>query len=712
MSERHGIDRREFIRIVGGGVVVLVSVGPSSLLAQDRRRVYPEDLNAYLRIGEDGRVTVFTGKIEMGQGVMTSQAQLVAEELRVALNAVEMVMGDTDRCPWDMGTFGSLTTRMFGPYLRAAAAEARAVMLRLASEKLGVPRARLVVAEGVVSVEGAPSRKVTYGELAEGRRILRTVDDNAVLRKPSEFTVMGTSPQRFDARAKVTGGAQYAGDIRRSGMLHACVLRPPAHGATLAKVDTAAAAKLPGVTVVNQDGLVAVLHADQEAAEKALARIDASWETPKPPFDTESVFDHLVKVAGSGEVVTAKGDVVAARKDAARVFESTYHKGYVAHAPIEPHTAVAELAEGKMTIWASTQTPFPTRDRIAKELGLPTDKVHVITPFVGGGFGGKSAGLQASEAARLAKITGKPVQVRFSRPEEFFYDTFDPAAVVQLNTALDDAGKITLWDYTVIAAGNRAAELFYDVPNVSIRVVGGWMGRGPELHLFAVGPWRAPGANMNIFAKESQVDIMAAAAHIDPVELRLRNMTDPRMRKVLHAAAEAYGWKARVAPAGTGRGRGLACGIDSESYVALIADVAVDREKGTVQVERVVAAQEMGVVVNPVGAKMQMEGCITQGLGYALSEELRFRGGEILDRNFDTYGLPRFSWVPRIETVLVRNDELAPKGGGEPAIVPMGAVIANAVFDATGVRFYRLPMTAERVRAALANAKGGAAKPA
>ncbi len=329
----------------------------------------------------------------------------------------------------------------------------------------------------------------------------------------------------------------------------------------------------------------------------------------------------------------------------------------------------------------------------------------MITPYVGGGFGGKSAGLQASEAARLARITRRPVQVRWSRAEEFFNDTFDPAAVVELVTALDGDGKITLWDYHVIAAGDRGTELFYEVPNVSIRVSGAWRGEGTALHLFGVGPWRAPGANMNVFAKESQIDIMAAAAGIDPLELRLRNTTDARMRAVLEAAAKAYGWKPGVAPHRNGRGRGLACGIDAGSYVALIADVAVDRATGAVRVERVVAAQEMGVVVNPTGAVMQMEGCITQGLGYALTEELRFRGGEILDRNFDTYHVPRFSWLPRIETVLVRNDEVAPQGGGEPAIVPMGGVIANAVFDATGVRFFRLPLTAERVRAALLPAK-------
>jgi len=277
--------------------------------------------------------------------------------------------------------------------------------------------------------------------------------------------------------------------------------------------------------------------------------------------------------------------------------------------------------------------------------------------------------------------------------------------VITLVSALGDAGKITLWDAHIVAAGDRGAELFYDVPNVSIRVSGGWHGEGTRLHLFGVGPWRAPGANMNHFAKESQIDIMAAAAGLDPVELRLANMSDPRMRRVLQAAAKSYGWKPRAAPGGNGRGRGVACGIDAGSYVALMADVKVDRTTGAVQVERVVAAQDMGVVVSPEGAKMQMEGCVTQGLGYTLTEELRFDGGTILDHNFDSYQLPRFSWLPQIETVLVPNDELAPQGGGEPAIVPMGAVVANAVFDATGVRFDRLPMTRERVRAALAKAK-------
>ena len=698
MSPRLETDRRSFLEMLGGGIVIVVSLGPRALDAQDRRRSYPTDLNAYLRIGEDGRVTVFSGKIEMGQGVLTSQAQMMAEELGVALESIDMILGDTDRCPWDMGTFGSLTTRMFGPALRAAGAEARGVLEQLASEQLGVAKERLVVANGVVSVKDDGSRKVTYAQLAKGQTITRTLDEKAVLRAVADFTVMGRSPSRLDAHAKVTGAAKYSGDIRLPGMLYAKILRPPAHGATLASVDPSEAAKLSGVTVVHEGDLVAVLHVDPEAASAALARVKAAW-TPAPPgADQDGIFDELLLKAPAPNVRATKGSVDAPPTGSRR-FEHTYEKGYVAHAAMEPHTAIAAMENGKLTVWASTQTPFPLHDRLAPMLGLDPKAVRVITPFVGGGFGGKSAGRQAEEAARLAKITGKPVQVAFTRGEEFFYDTFDPASIVKIVSAIDDGGKMTLWDYDVYFAGDRAAELFYDVPNVRMRVFGGWGGDAPTVHRFGVGPWRAPGANMNVFARESQIDVMAAAAGIDPLEFRLRNTSDARARRVLEEAAKKFGWKAAKGP--SGRGVGVACGVDSGSYAALMAEVEVDRKRGTVKVVRVVCAQDMGVVVNPVGATMQVEGCITMGLGYVLTEELHFSGGQMSTENFDTYEIPRFSWLPKIETVLVKNDDLAPQGGGEPAIVPMGAVIANAVFDATGVRIFRLPMTPDRLKAAL-----------
>jgi isoquinoline 1-oxidoreductase len=703
MTDLIRMDRREFVTLVGGGIVVVVSVPFADLWdvleQQGRQRGYPEDVNAYLHIAADGQITLYSGKIEMGQGVMTSLTQMAAEELGVTLDAVHVVMGDTAVCPWDMGTFGSLTTRMFGPAVRAAAAQARLILTDLAAQRLGVARESLTVEDGVVYLTADRTRRVAYGELAQGQKITHTVDQKAVLRSVQQFAVMGRSPKRLDGIDKVTGAAEYAGDVRLPGMLYARVLRPPAHGATLTRVDTGAAGAIPGVTVVNQEGLVAVLAADPELAEQGLQAVQADFTLPPARVDTESIFNHLVQASGDPTTTDTAGDLAAARQACAQTFETTYYNSYVAHAPIEPHTAVAEVKDGKVTVWSSTQAPFSQQATIARELGLAPDNVRVIAPYVGGGFGGKVPGLQAVEAARLARITGKPVQVAWTRGEEFFYDTFRPAAVIKVASGVDAAGKVTLWDYQVYGAGARGSDVFYDIPNRSVRVYGEW-GRAPDgMHPFAVGPWRAPAANSNRFAAEQQMDIMAAALRVDPLEFRLKNTSDPRMLGVLRAAADAYGWKPAVSPRKTGRGRGLGCGIDAGTYVAHIADVSVDGATGTITVERVVCAQDMGVVVNPDGARMQVEGCIAMGLGYALSEEVRFEGGKILDQSFASYGLPRFSWIPRIETVLVKNDGLAPQGGGEPAIINMGAVVANAVFDATGARMHRLPMTAERVLA-------------
>ena len=698
MNDGTGLDRRTFPERVGGGIAVLVTSGPGLLHAQAAAHLYPEDFNAYLVIGQNGRVTVFSGKIEMGQGVMTSQAQMVAEELGVSIAAIDMVLGDTDRCPWDMGTFGSLSTRMFGPALRAAAAQARLELPTLAGQRLGAAADQLEVKDGRVAVRGEPGRRVSFGTLSQGAAITHVLDGKALLRGVSEFTVMGTSAVRLDATEKVTGEALYTADIRVPGMLYARILRPPTHGATLTYLDASGAARLQGVTVVQRDGLVAVLHAQPDGAPVALAGLAADWKLPPPGLDPDTIFEHILQASGAPKEIVRRGDVAAARAGAQQVFESTYEKGYVAHAALETHAALAELKDGRMTVCASTQMPFPTRDRIAKALGMSGSNVHVITPLLGGGFGGKSADGQAIEAARLAQITGKPVQVAWTREEEFFNDTFDPASVVKVASAIDRNGRLTLWDYSVFAAGERAATTFYSVPNARIRTAGrtsyGTQAEGASVHPFAVGSWRGPGANMNVFAIESQIDIMASAAGVDPLEFRLRNLDDARMRRVLQAVAAAFGWQAAAAP--SGRGVGLACVIDAGTYVATMAEVKVDASSGKVTVMRIVCAQDMGIVVNPEGAKMQIEGGLTMGLGYTLAKELRFHGGEILDRNFDSYEIPRFGWIPRVEAVLVKNDDVAPEGGGEPAITTTGAVIANAGFDATGVRQYRFPLLPSR----------------
>jgi isoquinoline 1-oxidoreductase len=370
----------------------------------------------------------------------------------------------------------------------------------------------------------------------------------------------------------------------------------------------------------------------------------------------------------------------------------------VAHAPIETHTATAQFEKGKLTVWASTQAPFLLKNQLAHDLELAPENVRVITPYVGGGFGGKSRHGQALMAAKVARLAGAPVQVIWERQEEFFYDSFRPAAVTRIRSGVDARGKLVFWDFQGFGGGEREARQFYDVANQRTTYATGQAG---TLHPFATGPWRAPSVPNNTFARESHVDAMAARFKLDPVTFRRDNLADARMRRVLDAAAQQFG--GTFAPAPSGRGIGVALGIDSGAYVATIAEIAVDHATGHVRVKRVVCAQDQGFVVNPDGSRQQIEGSITMGLGYALTEEVRFRSGDILDRNFDTYELPRFSWLPQIEVVLVENPELPAQGCGEPAIITIGAVVANAIFDATGRRLTQMPMTAARVKAALAS---------
>jgi nicotinate dehydrogenase subunit B len=711
-SKSEDFGRRDFMKLVGGGIVVCFSVDPSAS-AQGFGQGPPRqgfgmmgtggatDFNAYLRIGDDGKITVFSGKIEQGQSNTTALAQMAAEELCVPLESITMVMGDTDLCPWDMGTFGSMSIRVYGPALRSAAAEAKAILIEMAAEQLKTPKEQLSSENGVIFVTADKKTRTTYAQLAKGQKISRKLVQKPQTKTASQFTIIGKSPVRVDAKDKVTGKAKFTGDLRFPDLLYAKLVRPPAHGATLKNVDASAAEKIPGVTIINQDGIIAALSADPETSEKALAAIKAEFDDPKGDVDNVTIFDRLLKTAPAPQPSEKKGDLAEGQKASTAIFEQTYFNGYGAHAPIETHTACAKLEGEKMTVWISTQAPFMNQGEIARAIGLASQNVRVITPFVGGGFGGKSYALQAVEAARLAKITGKPVQVSYSRAEEFFYDYYRPAAIVKIKSGVDSGGRICLWDYHVYCAGNRSAERFYDIPNHLITAYGGPMGGGAKVHPFNTGTWRAPGANINVFARESHIDIMAAKLKIDPLEFRLKNTSDPRMRSVLQAAAERFGYKNAVGP--SGRGIGIGCGIDAETYVAEIAEIQVTN--GKVKVKRIVAAQDMGIAVNPEGAKMQMEGCIMMGLGYALTEELNYQGGKILTANFGDYEMPRFSWLPEIEAVLVKNNELTEKGeatgGGEPAIVPVGAAIANAIFDATGARVFQMPLTPERINKAV-----------
>jgi len=703
-ENRFSLSRREFLKAVGGGIIVFFSTG--DLAAQERRppgvQDLPTDFNAFLRIGADGRVTCFTGKIEMGQGIVTSLAQMLADELDVPLDAVDMTMGNTDLCPWDMGTFGSRTTRFFGPPLREAAAEARAIMIQLASEHLHLNESQLTVKGGVVVDKNNSGNRVTYAELAKGKSIEKHLPKKPPLKNVSEFSIVGKPALRKDALAKVTGKGQYAGDIRIPGMLYAKILRPPVHGAKLKSVDTSALTDDKEIKIVQEQDLIAVLHLYPDVAERALSKIKVKFDLPEANVNPKTIFQHLLNVAPEGEVVTQGGDIREGEKVAREAFEATYLNYYVAHATIETHTALAKVEKDRVTVWASTQRPFGAKEEVAQALKIPPRSVQVITPFVGGGFGGKSQNRQVVEAARLSKLTGRPVQVAWSREEEFFYDTFRPAAIVKIRSGVTEANQIAYWNFDVYFAGPRGAEQFYDIPHHRELSHGHYTGI-PGAHPFGTGPWRAPGSNTNTFAKESHIDIMAAKLKMDPLEFRLKNLSDQRMIKVLKAAAEKFGWEASPSP--SGRGFGVACATDAGAYVATMAEVEVDQESGKVRVKRIVCAQDMGLAINPEGAKIQMEGGLMMGLGYTLTEEVRFNGGKIFDRNFDTYEIPRFSWLPKIETVLVENSGIPPAGGGEPPIVCMGGVIANAIFDATGARLFELPMTPERIKNGLTEAK-------
>jgi len=659
-------------------------------LDQERmgQRGYPEDFNAYLRIGEDGRVTCYTGKIEMGQGIVTALAQILAEELEVPFDSVDMVMGDTRLCPWDGGTNGSRSIKYFGPALRSAGAEAREVLIQLAAEKLQRSPDRLAAKNGFVFDRNEPGKRVAYAALAKAEKIESHLEKKPALKPPAAFEVCGKPLPRKDGMDKVTGRAQYAADIRLPGMLYARIVRPPAHGAQLKGIDVSGTKEVPGARVIQDGDLVAVLHAAPDTAGKALSRIKADFSSPAAEVDDSNILQRLLAKASEGQVVEERGDLAKGRELAAVRFEETYFTPYIAHAPTEPHAALADVREGEATVWISTQRPFGIQEEIARAIGMPAEKVRVITPYVGGGFGGKSQGRQAVEAARLSKLASAAVQVAWTREEEFFYDTFRPAAFVKINSGLDKENRIVFWDFRAYFGGERSSQNFYAVPHCRTVSSGGFSGGGP--HPFGTGAWRGPGSNTNIFARESHIDVMAAKTGIDPVQFRLMNLTDARMIRVLKAAADKFKWTPAKAP--SGRGHGVAILDYLNTYVAAMAEVEVEKTTGRIRVKRVTVAQDLGQAINPEGIRVQMEGCVIMGLSSVLTEEIHFNGGDVKDRNYNSYEITRFSWVPEIETVLVDNPELPPQGCGEPTITCMAGLLANAVFDATGRRPFRLPL--------------------
>ncbi len=686
------IDRRSFLKRLGNGIIIVFSLSELAILEgcgpKEGEKEAP-DFNAYLHIKENGRVDCLTGKIEMGQGVITSLGQVLAEELEIRLDIVDMIMGDTDLCPYDAGTWGSMTTRFADPVLRAAAAEAREVLKELAAEKLGVKKSELSIEDGTVFVTNDKNKAVTYADLTRGRKIVRTLKKKPELKKVSQFKIIGKPIISRDAVDKVTGRAKYTADIRVPGMVYAAIVRPRDYGSKLLRVDASRVEKYEGAEFVRDGDLLAVLHPDPIMAAKAARRVKAKWQAPESRANDETIFEYLKKAATDEEVTEKGGDLKKGREMASEVLEAEYYDGYKAHASIETHTALAHFEGDRLTMWASSQTPFGTREALAETFNMPKEKVHLKQIFLGGGFGGKIYNQQAIEAARLAKKSGKPVLLAWTRREEFMYDMFRPAAVMDVAAGVDENGKLTFWEFDVYCAGSRGTNLFYDIPDNRTRSFD-----GKDIHPFGTGAWRAPGNNTTTFARESHIDAIAFKAGIDPLEFRLNNLKEKKMKQALELAANAFNWE-RDKP--EGNGFGIALGADAGTYVAMIAEVKVDKDSGEVQPVRVVCAQHMGQVVNPHGATLQTEGGILMGLGYALKEDIRFNWGRVKTRNFDSYEFTRFSMAPQIECLFVDAMDMAPQGGGEPAIVCVGGAIANAVFDACGARVNQMPLTPERI---------------
>jgi isoquinoline 1-oxidoreductase len=694
------VDRRDFLKLAGGGLFILFTVSTTTNAFQEEQREgkLSTDFNAFLRIDEKGHVTCFTGKIEMGQGIITSLAQMLADELDVSIDSIKIVMGDTDVCPFDSGTWGSMTTRFFGPPMRAAAAEARIILIDMASEKLHVPPKKLTAKNGYVFETANTKNKISYAQLTKGQKIEHHLKEKPNVKDSSQFQIVGRPFTRVDAKEKVTGKAIFTADLKLPGMLYAKIVRPPAHGAKLIDVDFSEAQKTPGIQVVRDGELAAVLHTYPDVAEQALQKVKAVFSPSQNTLTNENLYGHFLEVAGSPEIKSQKGDLKSGERAAIHICDETFYDNYIAHSPIEPHAALAQLDGEKLTIWASTQTPFGTREDVAKDLGMSVKNVRVVVPFIGGGFGGKIINFQAHEAARLAKLTGKPIMVSFTRREEFFYDAFHPASMIKIRSGMNGDNEIISWDYSSYFAGDRGAYNFYSVPNEVIKTI--YAQKGNQGHPFTVGAWRGPNNNTNTFARESMMDMLAVKAGMDPYDFRMKQLKDGKFRELLEVAATKFGY-AHSSSSPSGRGFGMALGDDAGTAVAMFADIDVDKTTGKVVVHKITCVQNMGLAINPEGAAMQMEGCITMGLGYALTEEVNFKNGEVINQNFDSYEIPKFSWLPKMDTIILDKHNEPPQGGGEPAIITVGAAIANAIFDKIGVRLHTLPCTPERIKAAL-----------
>jgi CO/xanthine dehydrogenase Mo-binding subunit len=641
---------------------------------------------AWLHVGGDGIVTVFAGKVSVGQGTRAALALLAAEELATAPGQVRVAMGDTDVCPYDMGTFGSRSMPIAGRATRIAAAAAADALRRLAADRWRIGVDEVSLAGGcAVARDG---RRAPFGDLVAGLRAVEIAAAGRAPSPPAGWVLAGTDQPDPWQRDAVTGARRFPTDITRAGLLHGRVVRPPALGARVVSADLSGVAELPGTVAIHEDGLVAVAAEDLRTATLAADRARVEWEQTAQPPERElaaHLRSHPVEVDGwGGADSSAQGDPERALAEASKVLAETYTTAYIAHAPLETRAAVAEWTGGRLTVWVGTQTPFLIRHELAEELGIDEARVRVVVPDTGGGFGGKHSAETALSAARLARASGRPVKVRWTREEEFRWGYFRPAAVIDVKSGVDRDGRLSAWTFLNLNSGAAAMRTPYTVPHQRV-------GFQPADSPLPQGAYRSLAAVANTFARECHVDRVARRGGRDPLEFRLEHLADERLRAVLEAAAERAGW-----PRGTsGGGLGIAVGVEKGGHVATCAEVT-PAETGGLRVLRIVTAFECGAIVHPRNLRAQVEGATVMGLGGALFEAVHFDGGRIRNASFAEYRVPRFADVPPIDVVLLDRPDIEPAGGGETPITAVAPALANALSAAGGGEPNALPFGVPR----------------
>jgi isoquinoline 1-oxidoreductase len=683
-----GVTRRTFIQAIGAGLVFTVTEQAS--WGQRRRGDGGERVVTRLQLNLDGTFTALSGKVEEGQGARSQLSAAAAEELRVNIGQVHLLMADTDHVPDDGITAGSRTTPQNVPPMRQAAATARELLTRRAAEMWQVAPRELVVRDGAITQEGT-TRRLTYAELAGDEEIRNAfrqpVEADLALTVASDWRVMGQANPRPNCRDLVTGAHRYPSDIVCPNMLYGRVLRAPAYRATLESIDLSAVEKAADVVTVREGDFVGVAAPTLFRASAALELLAATakWKTVAQP-SSENVHAFLKEHAQSDRSRPAtRGSVEQGLAEAAQTLRATYTLAYIQHAPMEPRAAVAEWTDNKLTVWTGCDGPYRAKSDLMRQFNISADQVRVVIPDMGGGFGGKHSPDAALEAARLAKAAGKPVCVRWTRAEEFTWAYFRPAAVIECIGALTGSGALLAWDFTNINAGGAAIDTPYDVPHVRV------VSAGSDSPLNQ-GAYRCLAATGNHFARESFMDELAAAAGQDPLAFRLAHLKDERIRTVLETAATNFRWEERRKRVSPRLGVGLACGTEKGSVVAACVEVALDPEREQMKVTEVCEAFECGAIQNPGNLTSQVQGCIMMGLGGALFEEMLFADGQILNASFARYRVPHFEDVPRIEVHLVNRPAAVSVGGGETPIVAIAPAVGNAIFAATGRRVRAMPM--------------------